>query len=230
MKKTLILLIACIFVVFLGLNSVKSVAVQNNKKNSATKGTETVAKDTAIELYKEFLSGQISVHGIDINYITVPTGEPDKRYPTKYAFFDSNGDDIPELHLKSARYYYIFSFINNKLVLWKDLSLEGDSIPLTNGAFINQDNDTALLEEHYNYFILNYSGDEVFSLKFYRKIIKWNGVYDGYDNDVNTYKYYYAGTEVSKEQWDELIKSFLYTDNNGVKQISNQIKWNVLYK
>lgn len=51
------------------------------------------------------MSGQISVHGIDINYITVPTGEPDKRYPTKYAFGDSNGDDIPELHLKSSRYY-----------------------------------------------------------------------------------------------------------------------------
>jgi len=69
-----------------------------------------------MELYEDFLKGVRNVKGIcNINDITIPVGETDIHYSTKYAYCDSNGDDIPELHIKSGRYYYIISYQDNDL-------------------------------------------------------------------------------------------------------------------
>lgn len=57
---------------------------------------------------------KIECDGIDIDFITTPKGEPDKRYDTQYAVFDCDGNGEAELHVQSARYYYIFQY---KMVL-----------------------------------------------------------------------------------------------------------------
>lgn len=48
------------------------------KKISIT--TAKTDQDIAIELYNEFLAGNTKAGGWDIDEMTIPTGEPDKRY------------------------------------------------------------------------------------------------------------------------------------------------------
>lgn len=77
--------------------------------------------ETAMQQYQEFLDGKQSVataYGeVNLDFITIPTGEPNNRYSAAYAYFDSTGDKIPELHVKSARYYYILSCKQGELFI-----------------------------------------------------------------------------------------------------------------
>lgn len=40
----------------------------------------------AIKLYEDFLKGNITIEGVDISYLTIPTGEPNRRYPRVFFF------------------------------------------------------------------------------------------------------------------------------------------------
>jgi hypothetical protein len=173
--------------------------------------------------YNKFLAGKISVEGVDINYLTIPTGEPNRRMGTKYAFFDSNGDKIPELHVNSGRYYYIFSYINNKLVVFKELSPYPQYYALKNGAFICWWPGAGPMSDAYNYIIYDYMGKEVWNVTFSKFDKNENNVYD--END----EYKFDDVAVSKKTWDKLTKRYLYTDKNGIEQIRNEIKWTTLY-
>ena len=48
--------------------------------------------EQAMLVYEKFLEGRIECDGIDIDFITTPKGEPDKRYDTQYAVFDCDGN------------------------------------------------------------------------------------------------------------------------------------------
>ena len=56
---------------------------------------------------------------ITIKDISGPAGEPEKRYRTEYTFFDMNGDGIAECHVKSDRYYLIFTVSEGEMYLWR---------------------------------------------------------------------------------------------------------------
>lgn len=185
---------------------------------------QTAIIDEAITSYNEFLSGQKSVDGIDIDFITSPKGEKDKRYATKYAFWDSNGDKVPELHINSARYYYVFSYINGEMYLFKDLSPYPHYYALNNGGFISYRPGGAPDSVEYNYLIYNYSGDEILNINFAKYDSNENGVYDS-DGE-----YFYDGVEVTREIWEKLTERFLYTDIMGIEEIRNEISWIILYE
>lgn len=119
-----------------------------------------------IDMYNDFLDGKIIVEGIDIKFLTTPKGEPDKHYATKYALFDLNGDKIPELHINSARYYYILSYINNKLTIFKNLSPYPQFYALKYGAFISHHFGTAPISDEYRYSVLDFLGKEIWELNF----------------------------------------------------------------
>lgn len=174
-------------------------------------------------MYNEFLDGKITVDGIDIYFLTTPSGEPNKHYATKYAFFDSNGDKIPELHINSARYYYILSLINNKLIILKDLSPYPQYYALKNGGFISHRFGTAPMSDEYNYLILDFLGNEVWEINFSKYDKDNNGIYDNKDD------YIFDGVNVTNEIWDALTERYLYTDKNGIEQIRNEIEWVVMY-
>lgn len=189
----------------------------------ATAETKSNA-DIAIELYKEFLAGNTTAEGWNIDEITIPTGEPNKRYATSYAYFDSNGDDIPELHIKAGRYYNIFTIKNNEIVEWKTLSPNPPFYALNNGSFICRRLGAGPMEDIYNYIILDYSGNEVYSLGFSKYDKNQNGIYDEAD------EYLFDGVNVSKDQWDLLTQRFLYIDEAGIEQIKDEIEWTILFE
>lgn len=82
----------------------------------------------------------------------------------------------------------------------------------------------APIHDNYGYVILNYSGDEIYNLNFFKYDEDVDGIYGIND------EYLFNWVNVSKEQWEELTKQYLYVDNMGIEQIRNEISWNVLYK
>lgn len=146
--------------------------------------------------------------------MTIPTGEPNKRYPTKYSYFDSNGDGIPELHVKSSKYYYILTVKNNNLQIWKDLS-DQYYVALNNGTFLKYYPINAFDKIEYDFIIYNFMGDEKWKLNFYK---------------TSEDKYFFSDVEVTKDQWDMLTKQFFFNDSKGDLRIQNEIQWTILYE
>lgn len=99
------------------------------------------SKDTAdreeeeYKLYMDFLNGEkTTADGMSIDEIIIPTGEPERRYFTDYTFFDSDEDGFVELHVRSARYYYIIDCEKGELRTWKFLDPRTEL--LNNGDFL----------------------------------------------------------------------------------------------
>jgi len=173
--------------------------------------------DTILELYNKFLHNEISVDSIDIDFIATVTKESKHHYDPHYAFFDSNGDGAPELHVKSARYCYVYTYRKNELVTWAVLSPEPYHYALNDGAFI------AWLpmgrEDFFCYFILDYLGNETCSVYFSKE----------YGDENITYRF--EGEEVSKEDWQELGSKYFDFDYNDIsKYIRNQVEMTALYE
>ncbi|MDR1503016.1 MAG: hypothetical protein LBT43_11250 [Prevotella sp.] len=199
-----------------------SVLILSNADAGTMQKTETnqvTTSEMAIEIYNEFLAGNIScLDGndiVDIDYLTFPTGEPDRRLPADYAFFDSTGDGIPELHVTS-KYYYVFTIRSGELVVWR--SFNNYFLPLKNKAFMSY-HPTGFYDT-YSYYVFDYAGDEVFNLSFSK--------YCKDDGDVK--EYIFDGVEVIEEQWDKLTERYLYTDEKGIERIRNEIEWTVLFE
>ena len=174
-----------------------------------------------IEVYDEFLSGlRQSEEGIDIKYLTIPTGETDRRYGTDYAYFDSNRDGLPELHVRS-RNYYIFTYRDNKLVIWSSFVSSTYYYALNDGAFMSYCVGVSG-DDVYEYFVNDYFGEIICTTHFSKR--------EGYDSDLFKDFYMFNGVDVTKEIWEKLTEPYLSTDENGVKKIRNEIEWTVLYE
>lgn len=180
--------------------------------------------DIAFELYNEFLTGNTRAGSWDINEMTTPTGEPDKHYATSYAYFDSNGDKIPELHVKTGKHYNIFTIRDNKIVEWKILSPNPPYYALNNGALLCRRFGAGPKEDTYKYIILDYLGNEIYRLSFSKYDQNKNEIYD--DDD----EYLFDEINVTKGQWEALTEKFLYIDEAGIEQIKNEIEWIVLFE
>ena len=169
--------------------------------------------DYAIQAYNHFLEGNIKIDNYTIDSIIIPTGEPDSRYYTKYAFFDINRDGIYDMHIKTPREYIIFSYdYTNGLYLWNSLSPYIE--PLNNGAFMFTRYLFASMKESYCYIIIDNYGNEICQIKF--------GISDSYDetnNDNN--QYWFCDTEVSKEIYESLSSPYMEIG-------SDMINWIVL--
>lgn len=224
MKNWLVSL-ACFGIgVILGSIICKNYILNANQDWYAEEAEPVTAVDKALISYNNFLNDKKSVDGIDIDTITIPKGEKDRRYATKYAFWDSNGDNIPELHINSARYYYVLSYIDDELTLFKDFSPCPQYYALSNGGFISHKFGAAPNFDVYNYSIYNFSGDEIFNINFSKYDLNENGIYDNND------EYFFDGVNVTKEMWEKLTERYIYRDAMEVEQIRNEINWTILYE
>lgn len=188
--------------------------------------------EKAIEMYQEFLWGERKIDGWHIDELTIPDinglkmlslplTEAD-RYPTHYTLWDTNGDNIPELHFDSARYYYVFSYKDGDAFIWKDF-IGMDCYPLKDGGFITWSVRT-VKSDLYVYHIFNYSGEEIYRLEFSWDDTNMNGVHDSED------EYLFDSESVSQDTWEELAQKYVYQDESGVWTFANQLDWTVLYE
>lgn len=162
-------------------------------------------ENRALHHYERFLQGEESANDgqetIDIDFITKPTGEPDKHYSSEYVFWDSDRDGIPELHVRSARYYFIIKYQNGELEVWKELSRNYDL--LNNGALLETYEFSVPRYETYTYVIAAPDGSDAWKLQFSTFDANCNYTHDEYD------EYYFAGIQVTKEQWEALAERYL---------------------
>ena len=165
------------------------------------------------EIYMAFLKGERRAYidketCIDIDAITIPTGEPEKRYYTKYAIVECTGDDIPELHVQTPRTYYIITCCNKELLVWSILYPHTEL--LKNKAFLYKNIDENR-EEVYYYQMLNEKGNIVYEICFGR--YSDNGKYD--DESI----YIYDNVEITKDIWEKLTEKYFDMIDDGVKWI-----------
>lgn len=182
-----------------------------------------------MELYQLFLDGEVSVEyeGEVLNtfILGVPKGEPEKRASILYSLFDVNGDGSPELILAFARQYLYLSVEDEELFVWRfvfsnfplHITERKEHISQAWAGIVGG-------EESYNCYLLDYSGNEIFNLNFSRYDYSQDGNFDDKD------EYTFAGVRVSREQWMQLTRKYLYTDEAGNEQIKDEIEWKVLFE
>ncbi len=179
---------------------------------------ETEAEQAVIA-YQQFMDGRCSAGGVNIYELAMPTREPDSRYPTNYAIIDVNGDDMPELNIKTARELTVISFEDGELRVFKYIepgSVWSASL-LNNGAFMYFSDRFSACS--YSYFELDESGNEINELGFYWDENNGNYIPDEYDD------FFFDGNACSMEEWYDKTREYLYTDENGREQIRNQVDW-----
>lgn len=182
-----------------------------------------------MEIYHSFLNGEISVEykekWFNAATLGVPKGEPEKRDPVSYSYFDINGDGYPELILAFASRYLYLSVKNGELVVWRfvtstqPLAITKSKLHIIKfgGGFVGG-------EEIYYCYLLDYSGNELFDLNFSRYDCNQDGKFNEKD------EYTYDGVSVSQEQWTQFTRKYLYTDDKGYERVKDEIEWEVLYK
>lgn len=187
-----------------------------------SKDTAGISEEEAINTYIDFLNGNRELDGWHIDELTVPTGEIGKRYSTKYAFGDSNGDGISELHLNSTRYYYVFSFKNGEPYVWKNF-MGVFCFPLKDGGFIIWSIGT-FKDDLYTYCKYDYTGQEISSISFSWDDLNENGIHDDKD------EYLFEDKNVTQNQWNNLTREYLCQDEEGIWRIANELDWIILYE
>jgi len=190
---------------------------------------ESEEQKKTMELYQLFLDGEISVEyeGEMLNAFTlgVPKGEPEKRASVLYSLLDVNGDGSPELILAFARQYLYLSVEDEALFVWRfvfssfplHITERKEHISQAWAGIVGS-------EESYNCYLLDYSGNKIFNLNFSRYDYSQDSNFDDKD------EYTFDGVRVSREQWMELTRKYLYTDDEGNEQIKDEIEWKVLFE
>ena len=168
-------------------------------------GSEDIAdrEEDEYKLYMDFLNGgKTTASGMSIDEIIIPTGEPERRYFTDYTFFDSDEDGFVELHVRSARYYYIIDCEKGELSTWKFLDPRTEL--LNNGDFLYHRPGGAPPHDDYEYIKVNKEGETIWSIWFACYDDNIDGKFDERD------KYYgEKGEEISYEEWLELKWKYL---------------------
>ena len=163
-------------------------------------------------MYMEFINGDCAINGMMISDITTPIGEPEKKYFMQYTFFDSDGDGLDELHVRSERYYYIIDCESDTLSVWK--TMYPTTEVLNNGDYLYTHIGGAPLHYDYEYFVTNQEGEDIFSVSFSWYDDNLNGEVDKEDVFLK------EGVEISYEEWKELEKEYLKIGTNRISWIS----------
>lgn len=228
--KRILLFIEIIIIFFaglmIGLQYKRTTLLESNLKQIMNIGfsnsliCEKNIEEKGMEFYEDFLQGKRkaiseNMGEIGITDITIPKGEPEKYYSSKYVYFDSDKDGLKELHVKSARYYYIIKYENGNLMIWKQLSPDWE--PLDNGAFLEERIFSAPTYTVYSYSVVDCNGNDAFEINFGTYDSNYNGIQD--END----EYYFDGLKVEKNTWDTLTNRYLSVGND-------EIEWVILYE
>ena len=208
MRKLLSLLLAAVCVMSLW-GCGKSAAPQEEVAVSTTETTTMIATEQIMQFYEEFLAGERSIksksgytHHIDGNFYGDHKG--------RYAYFDVNGDGIPELHVKGGL-YQIFSCVNGELVFW--IGFPNTAKLLNSGAILNENAEDKEYRIAYYYTVLDSYGNEQSRINLKKLYPNQNGAYD------ETSEYWFGSEELSMEEWDARTEKYFSIGSDKIKWI-----------
>lgn len=180
----------------------------------ASKNSGNQIMENCIEMYNEFLNGEISVSSdTDESSVSSNTEEGskiniydlfllDENY-NKFTFFDANQNGIPELHLSSMREYRILECIDNELKII--YSGTGYDMLLNNGALLYSRSGGA--PEHISYKYTELDADNnIVQITFE----KYNTLNEKDEDDL----YLFEDEEITKKEFEERTKKYLTVDSD----------------
>jgi hypothetical protein len=180
----------------------------------------TLEDTTYLGEYEAFLRGErlaspgntnwnpISIYEVD-TFFRSDISESYSLEGSQYALFDMNGEDIPELHVRSGLYYCIFTYDNDDLSVWyhgRDWSW-----PTNDRAILHTRLGGGPPRWDYQYEVLDYWGNVTMSIEFVKADWNMDGVYD--END----EYLVEGVKVTMGQWDALTEEYLSATSDSIE-------------
>lgn len=184
-------------------------------ENFTGKEAEVGSPNEAVNVYEEFLTGEKTVENPGFGTITdLDDGA------MRYVMYDINGDDVPELHIQTARDYYILTYRNNVFFILFHEQME-EALKYydicKNGEVVYQYKTEN--KESYSFYRFEFSGNDYKTADFYWNDSNGNGVYD--DNDA----YECNGDICTLEEWIGRAEGYLCIDENGDMKILDFIEW-----
>ena len=179
---------------------------------STTKQASTmpiiVTAEQAVKFYEEFMKGE---RGAIIRVEGRPAVKADfaTRDWIDYAYYDMNGDSIPELHVRQDSVYRILTCRDGEVVVWGGASVFAE--PLNNGAVL--DFRDSLYNISYAYFEYDFFGNEKLRIDFRKAMPNEKGGFD------ETSDYYFDGKQVSKEEWEVLTEPYFSIGSDKIEWI-----------
>ena len=164
----------------------------------------------SLKLYREFINGKATAK-IDEEFLTI--NEFVNEYGSTidevtYAFFDMNGDNIPELHIRTTRFYSIFTNQQGTLEGWYESSVY--SQPLNNRAILYTRSGGGPEHIDYQYTLLDFFGNEVYSIQFC-----WYS-----ETEHKKEMYILDDVKLSKEDWTNLTNRYLSVESDLIEWIT----------
>jgi hypothetical protein len=200
--------------------NVQELPCEDDTVNAELNPDQEDTAQKALQAYGEFLAGRRKACGMDILYLATPTGEPDRRRTTEYVILDSNGDGIPELHTRTGREFYAFTYRNGQMeILAGFFSHPVQYTLLTDGAFIYREDRGVTCGSCYCKFRLDSNGEEIDKTKFWWIDTNENLIMD--END----EYVYNNMECTKEEWLSRTANDIYVDDEGREHYCSEVEW-----
>jgi protocatechuate 3,4-dioxygenase beta subunit len=150
----------------------------------------------AMHTYKEFLAGGVAVDDTNASETFTEIGNFNK-----FTLFDVNHDGIPELHIRTTRYYGIFTYGDDEMRIFHEGSVYDEL--LNNGALRYERIGAGPAHVEYRYKTFDDDGNLREDIPFEKWDCDENGIYD--END----KYYYNNKEMSFAQWQSSVNDYL---------------------
>ncbi len=190
MKRCRVLLFVLIFII-------------GCKADRAIPQSSVTQRDAAIAIYTDFICGKIEAKTENGTVRITHTMSKDTtvyNMAGECAFFDMNGDGIPELHVRE-RFYDIYSYYDGELHLWRTGTLY--ELPLDNRAILHTRYGAAPPNISYTYVVFDFWGNETMAHSFQKGDIDHNDVYDESDD------YFFEEIKLSKADWNALTENYL---------------------
>ena len=168
---------------------------KTNSLSASSKEKSSYAN--VISLYSEFLAGKIIATDKDGNKVSLSDVYQSFTNPDNhYAYFDMNGDSLPELLCRSSPDFVILTVKNGKVVVWAYQS-----------CFFN------VLENHQGMYILENGGPPHTIYKYYTFDFDGNCTstpfYTVSNPSPNEYEYYSEGKQITKAEWEDSFAKYL---------------------
>lgn len=135
---------------------------QNNTNDDVFRYYVEPVEYAALPLFNSFLNG--SIDAIDKSGNTIKISEMDSDSYRKYTEYDMNGDNIPELCIKTSRTLSIFEIKDGNIVLWREDSPY--CTILNNSAILYKRHGGAPEHKTYIYYETDSDGNTVYEITF----------------------------------------------------------------